>query len=73
MFRPETDGYRYKGFYTNPNPFGLYMAVMIGVFLCEIDYYIKCKDCLLYTSDYEFIKKSTMRSIIKQTKEIDLP
>ena len=23
--------------------------------------------------DYEFIKKSTMRSIIKQTKEIDLP
>ena len=26
-----------------------------------------------FRTDYEFIKKSTMRSIIKQTKEIDLP
>ena len=26
-----------------------------------------------FRTDYEFIKKSTMRSIIKQTKEINLP
>lgn len=67
MFRPETDGYRYKGFYTNPNPFGLYMAVMIGVFLCEIDYYIKCKEVKILkilpyaiglTTAFFFLKKT---------------
>ena len=26
-----------------------------------------------FRTDYEFIKKSTMQSIIKQTKEINLP
>lgn len=73
MFRPETDGYRYKGFYTNPNPFGLYMAVMIGVFLCEIDYYIKCKEVKILkilpyaiglTTAFFFLKKHKAQQLL---------
>lgn len=38
--RPEIANYRYNGAYTNPNPFGLYLAVTGCIFLCELDQYI---------------------------------
>lgn len=41
LFRPEVPGFRYNGFYTNPNPYGLYMAVVICIFLAELDTCIK--------------------------------
>lgn len=45
VFRPHIDGYRYKGFYNNPNPFGLYLAVVTCAFLCELNRYIKMGKC----------------------------
>lgn len=35
--RPESEGFRYNGAYTNPNPFGLYLAVTGCIFLCEFE------------------------------------
>ncbi len=49
--RPEAVGFRYNGFYNNPNPFGLYMAVVVCIFLSELDFYIKGKKhwiCMLF-------------------------
>lgn len=41
LCRPDTAGFRYKGFYNNPNPFGLYLAIVACIFLCELDRFIK--------------------------------
>lgn len=41
LCRPDTTGFRYKGFYNNPNPFGLYLAIVACIFLCELERYIK--------------------------------
>ncbi len=43
LCRPQTEGFRYNGAYINPNPFGLYLAVVGCVFLCELDQYIQGK------------------------------
>ena len=40
LCRPEKEGFRYNGPYINPNPFGLYLAVIACVFLCELEWYI---------------------------------
>lgn len=36
LFRPETVGFRYKGFYNNPNPFGLYLAIVGCAIFCDL-------------------------------------
>lgn len=36
LFRPESVGFRYKGFYNNPNPFGLYLAIVGCAFFCDL-------------------------------------
>ncbi len=43
LCRPEIEGFMYNGFYINPNPFGLYMAVVICIFFYELDYCISRK------------------------------
>ena len=38
LFRPIYEGGRYAGIFTNPNTFGLYLVVIVAVFLSDLDW-----------------------------------
>lgn len=41
LFRPEYEGVRYAGIFTNPNTFALYLFVIISVFLSDLDWIVE--------------------------------
>ncbi len=41
LFRPQHDGARYAGIFTNPNTFALYLFIIVAVFLSDIDWYVE--------------------------------
>ena len=41
LFRPLYEGGRYAGIFTNPNTFGLYLYIIIAVFLSDLDWCVE--------------------------------
>lgn len=41
LFRPEYEGVRYVGIFTNPNTFALYLFIIIAVFLSDLDWIVE--------------------------------
>lgn len=41
LFRPQYEGARYAGIFTNPNTFALYLFIIIAVFLSDLDWIVE--------------------------------
>lgn len=41
LFRPQHEGARYAGIFTNPNTFALYLFIIVSVFLADLDWFVE--------------------------------
>lgn len=41
LFRPQYDGARYAGIFTNPNTFALYLFIILAVFMSDLDWIVE--------------------------------
>lgn len=41
FFRPQHEGARYAGIFTNPNTFALYLFIIMSVFLADLDWFVE--------------------------------
>lgn len=70
LFRPLYEGGRYAGIFTNPNTFGLYLYIIIAVFLSDLDWCVETgrscrKNIVTYVSlalCFFYLEKSQART-----------